>query len=199
MIHSNINSNNTNNIQNNNIINNTFQLVGFGKEEIVELLTMNEKKEILTARMGCLEKLIEIVHCGDYNQFKNILITNMKDGLVYKYIDSVGQFKLATKSEALNDLVDSRFDDIQIIYNELINYNKIDERTKNLIEKFINKFQDLDTKYYDMNNKEYASFKHYKINEVKILLYNNQDKITNDISLLLTATDNPPKIEEIDL
>ena len=149
MINSNINSHNTNNIQNNNVINNTFQLVGFGKEEIVELLTMNEKKQIMNARMGCLEKLIEIVHCGDYNQFKNIIITNMKDGLVYKYVDSVGQFKLATKSEALNHLVDSRFDDIQIIYNELINYNKIDERTKNLIEKFINNFQDPDKKFYD--------------------------------------------------
>ena len=123
----------------------------------------------------------------------------MKDGLVYKYVESVGQFKSTTKSEALNHLVDCSFDDIQIIYNELINYNKIDERTKNLIEKFINNFQNQDEKFYDMNNKEYPTFKHYKINEVKILLYNNRDKITNDISLLLTATDNSPKIEEIDL
>jgi hypothetical protein len=212
MINSNINSHNTNNIQNNNVINNTFQLVGFGKEEIVDLLTLSEKKQILNARMGCLEKLIEIVHCGNYNQFKNIIVTNMKDGLVYKYVDSVGQFKLSTKSEAINYLVDNRFDDIQVIYNELINYNKIDERTKNLIKKFINNFQDSNKKFYDMenscesmslaldsklnlessDNKEYPSFKHYKINEVKILLYNNQDKITNDIALLLTATDDPP-------
>ena len=47
-----------------------------------------------------------------------------------------------------------------------------------------------------MDNKEYPSFKHYKINEVKILLYNNQDKITNDISLLLTTTDEFPSIEK---
>ena len=199
MINSNINSHNTNNIHNNNVINNTFQLVGFGKEEILELLTLNEKKQILNARMCCIEKLIELIHCGNYNQFKNIIITNMKDGLVYKYVESVGQFKSTTKSEALNHLVDCSFDDIQIIYNELINYNKIDERTKNLIEKFINNFQNQDEKFYDMNNKEYPTFKHYKINEVKILLYNNRDKITNDISLLLTATDDSPKIEEIDL
>jgi hypothetical protein len=194
MINSNVNSsvNSHNNTQNN--IYNNFQLVSFGKEDVVELLTMNEKKQIMNARMGCLEKLIEIVHCGNYNQFKNIIVTNMKDGLVYKYVDSVGQFKLATKSEALNHLVDSRFDDIQIIYNELINFNKIDEKTKDLIEKFINNFQDPDKKFYDMDNKEYASFKHYKINEVKILLYNNQDKITNDISLLLTTTDESPSI-----
>jgi hypothetical protein len=189
---SNINSNN--NIQNNNIINNTFQLVGFGKEEIVDLLTMKDKKQIMNARLCCLEKLIEIVHCGNYNQFKNIIITNMKDDLVYKYNESIGQFTLSTKTETLNHLVDTHFDDIQIIYNELINYNKIDEKTKDLIEKFINNFQDENKKFYDMDNKEYPSFKHYKINEIKILLYNNQNKITNDIALLLTTTDEPYEI-----
>jgi hypothetical protein len=39
-----INSNNK--TQTNNIINNTFQLVGFAKEEVVELLTIQEKKQI---------------------------------------------------------------------------------------------------------------------------------------------------------
>jgi hypothetical protein len=40
-----------------------FQLVGFGKEEITELLTNNEKKLIMNSKYDCLEKLIEIVHC----------------------------------------------------------------------------------------------------------------------------------------
>jgi phage gpG-like protein len=89
-------------------------------------------------------------------------------------------------------MVDSRVDDIEIIYNELVQNNKIDTRTKDLIEKFLNNFYDEDKKYYDMDNREYPSFKHYKINEIKILLFNNQDKITNDIALLLTATDKSP-------
>ena len=49
------------------------------------------------------------------------------------------------------------------------------------------------------------TYRHHKINEVKVLLYNNQDKINNDISLLLTTTyeilpvlRSSPKIEEID-
>lgn len=45
MINSNINSHNTNNIQNNNVINNTFQLICFGKEEVIELLTMSKKNK----------------------------------------------------------------------------------------------------------------------------------------------------------
>jgi len=39
------NSNNNNKIQNNNIVNN-FQLVGFSKEDVVELLTMQEKNKL---------------------------------------------------------------------------------------------------------------------------------------------------------
>ena len=68
--------NSHNQIQNN-IVNNNFRLIGFGKEEVVELLTNKEKKLIMNAKYSCLEKLVETVHCGKYNQFKNIIITNI--------------------------------------------------------------------------------------------------------------------------
>lgn len=51
---------NSHNVQNN-IINN-FQLIGFGKEQVIETLTKQDKKVILNAKYGCLEKLIELVH-----------------------------------------------------------------------------------------------------------------------------------------
>jgi len=73
-----INSHNTINSNNQQIINN-FQLVGFGKEEILETLTNHEKRLIMNAKYASLEKLIEIVHCGKYSQFKNIILTNIKD------------------------------------------------------------------------------------------------------------------------
>jgi glycine cleavage system protein P-like pyridoxal-binding family len=63
-----VNSHNTQN----NIVNN-FNLIGFGKEDVIEKLTNREKKLIMNAKYSSLEKLINIVHCGDYNQFKNIL------------------------------------------------------------------------------------------------------------------------------
>ena len=78
-----VNSHNTN-IQNN--ITNNFQLIGFGKEDdLHQVLTHKEKKMILNSHYASLEKLIKIVHCGKYNQFKNIIITNMKDNYMYKY------------------------------------------------------------------------------------------------------------------
>jgi len=181
------NSNIIINSNNNNTINN-FQLVGFGKEDVVELLTMQEKKQIMNAKMCCLEKLINIIHCGKYNQFKNIIITNMKDNYIYKYDDIKGHFVLSMKSNVLNSLIDYRVSDIEIIYNELIDNNKLDKQTKDMVERFINKINSDNNRYSDIDGKEYESYKHHKINEVKVLLYNNQDKITNDISLLLTTT-----------
>jgi hypothetical protein len=181
-----VNSHNT--INNNQIINN-FQLIGFGKEEVTETLTKQDKKLIMNARYNSLDKLIEIIHCGKYNQFKNIIITNMNNNYMYKYDDKVGHFVLSTKTDILNSLIDYRLDDLEIIYNDLLEKNKLDENTKDIIEKFINKINHCESKYTDYEGKEHDNYKQYKINEIKVLLFNNQDKITNDISLLLTANE----------
>ena len=176
------------NIQNNNIINN-YQLIGFGKEDIVETLSKHDMKAIMNSKYNCLEKLVEIVHCGKYNQFKNIIITNMNNNYMYKYDDKKGYFVLSTKSEVLNSLVDYRIGDLEIIYNELLTKNKIDDNTKDIIEKFINKINYDNTKFTDFEGKNHENYKQYKINEIKMLLFNNQDKINNDISLFLTTNE----------
>ena len=187
---SNINSNvNSNNVQNNYQTINNFQLIGFGKEEIIETLTDRDKKMILNSRYCSLEKLIEIVHCGKYKQFKNIIITNMKDNFMYKYDDNKGQFTLSTKTDVLNSLINYRIEDLEVIYNDLLEQNKLDEKTKDIIENFINKINYTDSKFTDSDGKQHENYKQYKINEIKVLLYNNADKITNDISLLLTTNE----------
>jgi len=178
---------NNNQITNNLQIINNFNLIGFGKEEVYETLTNQEKKLIINSKYSCLEKLIEIVHCGKYDQFKNIVITNIQNNYMYKYDEKQGQFILSTKSEILNSLIDYRLGDLEIIYNNLLDKNKLDEKTKEAIEKFINKINYENDKYIDYDGKEHDTYKQYKINEIKILLFNNQDKITNDISLLLTT------------
>ena len=183
----NINSNNTVN-SNNQIINN-FQLIGFGKEEVMEKLSNHDKKLIMNAKYNSLDKLIEIIHCGKYSQFKNIIVTNMKDNYMYKYDDKVGHFVLSTKSDVLNSLIDYRLEDLETIYHDLLDKNKLDENTKDIIEKFINKINYVDTKYTDYDGKEHDNYKQFKINEIKVLLFNNQNKITNDISLLLTTNE----------
>lgn len=181
------NNNSNNNINyvqnNNNIIHNNYQLIGFGKdsEEIQKLLTYQEKRQIINAKMNSLNKLIEIVHCGGYNQFKNVIITNIKDKFMYKYDDKTGVFVLSTKEEIMNSLLINRMNDLEVIYDELIDLKRVDDKTKNSIENFINRMN------YEDKDSERESFKELKINEIKMMLYNSIDKISGDISLILTA------------
>ena len=125
---------------------------------------------------------------GAHNSISNIIITNIKDNYMYKYDEGKGVFVLSNKNEVLNSLVDYRLGDLEIIYNDLLEKNKIDERTKKCIEEFINKINYDDNKFVN-GDREHENFKQYKINEIKVLLFNNQDKITNDISLLLTTNE----------
>jgi len=111
----------------------------------------------------------------------------MKDNYIYKYDDKFGCFILSTKADVLNSLIDYRLGDLEIIYNDLLEKNKLDEKTKECIERFINKINYEDNKHVDYNGKEHQTYKEYKINEIKMLLFNNQDKITSDIFLLLTT------------
>ena len=54
----NINSNNSNT---NNIINN-YQIFSLGNENLVDKLTITEKKQIMNAQLCSLEKIVEIIH-----------------------------------------------------------------------------------------------------------------------------------------
>jgi len=173
-------SNTTNNIQNNNV-----QLISFGKNEhIADHLTHKEQKLVILSGNKCIEKLIDISYNGPYNQFKNIIITNLKDNFVYKYDDVKGYFVAANKNDTLKDFIDTRVMDIEEIYNKLSDAKKIDENTKNTIEKFLEKIQNYNEKFVDnTDNITYPSYRDYKINKIKILLYNNQDKITKDLAL----------------
>jgi len=182
------NSNNTvNHTTNHNTINNTYQILSIGNEELQNVLTLQQKKEIMNARLTSLERIVEIAHCGNYNGFKNIIITNLKDNYAYKYDEKRGYFMTIPKITLLNDLVSHRITDIEAIYDELDTANKIDEKTKRTIQNFLDKIANEETPYFDENNEvQYQNYKSYKINNVKILLYNNQDKITKDIALLIS-------------
>ena len=177
-----VNSHNNiqNNIQNNNIqnITNHYQIISLGNENIPSLLTNQEKQMILDSRHSSLKKLITIIHCGKYDQLKNVIITNIKETQMYKYDETKGIFISGEREEILKDLIDFRLEDLTIIYNELLSQNKVEEKTKKCIDDFMN---------YMNSNDENNENKKYQFNEIKMLLYNNKYKITNDIYLMLTV------------
>ena len=175
----------TQNITNNTqIINiNLPNILSMGKENLIHNLSRNEKIMILDSRHNSIEKMIEIVHCGTHNRFKNIIITNLKDKFAYRYDDKKGYFITENKSDLLDNLIMYRVMDIEAIYDELSSANKIDSRTKKLIQEFLDKMDNEEPFIYD--TVEYPNFKCYKMNNIKILLYNNHDKITKDIAFLI--------------
>jgi hypothetical protein len=138
-----------------------------------------------------LEKIVEIAHCSKYDQFKNIIITNLKDNHAFKYDDSKGYFVCINKNEVISDLICERLGDIEEIYEELSTTNKLDYNTKKLIKEFLSKIKE-DDNYKDMDGSNYPNFRSYNEDKVKILIYNNSDKINRDLTIIF---DSLPYIE----
>jgi DNA-directed RNA polymerase subunit RPC12/RpoP len=180
------NSHNTIN-NNNNIINNYFKIYAIGNESIKETLTLNEKREIMNSHFNCLHRIVEIVHCSKYNQFKNIVITNLKDRHAYKYDEAKGYFMCVHKNDIINDLVSERLYDIEGIYEELSTTNKLDINTKKLVKDFLEKIKEEDKPYKDIDGISYSNYRSYNENKVKILIYNNSDKISKDLTIVFDS------------
>jgi hypothetical protein len=137
-----------------------------------------------------LDKLVEIVHCGaNYHQFKNIVITNIKDEYAYTYNADAGFFVKSKMNDTINDLINYRMKDIAEFYKELKDMgNFLERKFQLLIKSFLEQINDIrpDDKYENPDTSEkYKNMNEYKIESLKIFIYNNQDKITKDILLLL--------------
>jgi hypothetical protein len=113
--------NNTNCV-NNIIVNNNYvfpSIVKVGGENLIQALTDSEKTQILDSKYQSLEKMVELVHCGTRDDFKNIVITNLKDKFAYKYDSQKGFFVSIDKNVLLDELFLYRILDLEAIYNEL--------------------------------------------------------------------------------
>lgn len=152
------NQTNTNCIVNNNTIN----IIPLGQEKLTDILSSKEQKMILSKKQQSLNYLIEYIHFNDkYPQFQNIIITNLKDNIAYKYDDSMNKFIATTKDELLEILMENRIIDIEDFYS--FNSDKLNENTKITLNKFIDKIRH-DDEYFDKKN-----------SDIKLILYNNSD------------------------
>ena len=190
------NTNTTNNIQN--VVHNHFKIEGFGKENILDVITDKEKKLILNQGCESIEKLIEIVYVGKYDQFKNILVTNKRENDIYTYDDKSDLYIINDKNLVLNKLVANRLEDVEYIYNEFDENNKLTDSNRKIMSKFFIKFIDEDKPYIDenANNKEYKNYNDYKVNKINNLLFNNQNKIIKDITIAIENSNNTKEEKE---
>jgi len=75
----------------------------------------------------------------------------------------------------LNELIDSHVKEINLSLEK--HKNKLNEKYVTRLEKFLDMLNDDDTKFTDQNNQRtYPSYKAYKINSLKLLIYNSSDK-----------------------
>ena len=175
-------SHNTNSL--NTVNNNCLQICNVGKEDIMNVLTEQQKKQILNAKFGALDKLVEITHCGNYNKFKNVVITNLKDEYAYQYDSSKGFFVAVKKNDLVADIIEYRIYNINEIYDEMENGDKIDAKTKVVLQRFMDRCES-DEPFEDTRGIKHMNYKEYKKDCIKILLYNNHERITKDIATLL--------------
>ncbi len=133
---SNNNSHNNNNSNNITTTNNTYNIIQLGKEDLTNILSKNEKLEILNKKYGSVVKLIELAHFNPkYPQLHSIILTNYKTNSLYLYDESSKMFKMTNKDEAITDLIAYKVCDIEDFYNEY--KNTLDDNVKRIIEQII--------------------------------------------------------------
>lgn len=162
-INTQLNNNNTNN----GIINN-INIVQLGNEDLNNVLTDNQKLKILNRQAMSLNDLVELVHISDkFKQFKNVYITNLQSSFGYKFDEKNNKFIAVNKNELLNDILESRMYDIESFYEDM--QYKMDPIRADQIKLFIDR----------MTNEE-DILKNLKKEEIKLILYNNREKIINN-------------------
>jgi len=166
-----ITNNTTNNITNNNnngTINNVF--VKYNNISY-DALTKKEILCILSKHDNALEESIKKIHFNEnIPEYNNVFITNLKDQ--YGHAFDGKQFSAINKAELLNDIIDTHINEI---YFSKDKYN-VKQITKDKINNLENKINKNMLKFTDENNKVYKNYKDYKIEIIKLLIYNLCDK-----------------------
>ena len=156
-------SHNTTTNSHNTTINNNY-IIALGDENLSEVLTKDEKHEILKKRFSSLEALISFVHFNKkFPEFKNILITNWKNNLAKKYNMKSETFIDVKKEDLIDDIFDIRLEDIFNFWDEL--KDEVDEITNEKMEHM---------KFCVDNDEEWAENKKY---DIKLLIYNKTKDI----------------------
>ena len=157
--------NKINNQLNNSGTINNITIVQLGRENLSEHITEKEKRNILNRQAMGINDLVDLVHVsGKYKKFINVYITNMQNTIAYRYDEKMNNFIAVNKNELLNDLIDARIYDIEMFFEEI--GPSLDPLKAEKIKSFIERIND-----------EKDELKSIKKDEIKLLLYNNLDKI----------------------
>ena len=125
-----------------------------------------------TFKYKCIEEFIKKVHFNDkHPEYGNIFITNLRDNTAY--IFDCKEFVASDKTDTMYDLVEDHANEINLSLDT--HRAKLNEYTISKIEDMLEKLES-EQKYTDENNKVYATYKVYKVNNLKKDIYNLSDR-----------------------
>jgi hypothetical protein len=76
-----------------------------------------------------LDRIMNMVHCGEYDFFKNVIITNLTKKYAYKYDKSAKNFTKVDKTILLDAIVSGRVD-LEEIYKEFVEQKKLTYKSR---------------------------------------------------------------------
>ena len=165
-ITTNTNSHNTtNNTINNNVI------IKFGEEDAKSILSKKDIQYIVDAHKEyLLQRSIEVTHCNNkYPSLQNIYVPDKRMQMINIYNGE--KYELKNIENVIMDLITTH-------QNNLDDYRrmkeiKIDVEKREDMEEYVDNFHRFNESSSDHKKQIYDSV----INEVKLLLYNNKDKV----------------------
>lgn len=170
-ISSHINNGIINNTINNGTINNNY-IIKFGTEDLSTILSKEDMIKICNKKFSSIEESIKMTHFNkDKPELNNVIIKNLRDA--YAYIHDGDEYIVQTKNDIISDLIELHLDNIEMIVNE-DNENNIRNKLDYKVIKKLENIRDRldDESEVKINEKKYDNYKSYKINQIKILIYN---------------------------
>ena len=141
------NNNTVNNITQNNTTNNNIQnniIFELGNENFEQVLTDQQKLQILNQKYSSIEYFIKKYHCNKkYPQFQNVKITSMTKSHCKVYSKNDKKYITKDLKRVIEQLVDYRIGDLHIILEETPN---VPENTNRAVRGLLDKM-DTDEKY----------------------------------------------------
>jgi hypothetical protein len=133
--------------------------------------------KICNKKFTAIEESIKMTHFNKNKpELNNVIIKNLRDE--YAYIHDGESYIVQDKNDIIADLIELHLDNIEMIINEENENNirnKLDKKVIDKLEKIRDRLDD--ESEIKINEKRYENYKSYKINQIKLLIYNCINKL----------------------
>jgi hypothetical protein len=161
---------------NNGPVNNNY-IIKFGAEDLSAILSKEDMIKICNKKFTAIEESIKMTHFNKNKpELNNVIIKNLRDE--YAYVHDGESYIVQDKNDIIADLIELHLDNIEMIINEENENNIRNKLDKKVIERLESLRDRLDDESeIKINEKRYENYKSYKINQIKLLIYNCINKL----------------------